>query len=90
MALVVLDVRTPAEYDAGHLLGAVNLDIRDPGFHDRLTLLNRADSYVTYCMGGRRGGRARDIMEGLGFTDVASYSMHGAQVATRLPVVTEQ
>jgi len=89
MALIVLDVRTPAEYAAGHLRGAVNLDTRSPGFHHRLTLLNPRDSYVVYCNGGRRAARARDIMEGLGFTDVASYSIHGAGVATALPVVTE-
>ena len=89
MALIVLDVRTPTEYAAGHLRGAVNLDIRDPGFHHRIGLLNRADSYVVYCNGGRRAGRARDLMEGLGFTDVASYSIHGAGVATRLPIVED-
>jgi len=89
MALVVLDVRTPSEYASGHLRGAVNLDIRDPGFHAKLALLNRADSYVVYCMGGRRAGRARDTMEGLGFTDAESYSMHGASLATMLPIVED-
>jgi len=88
MAFVVLDVRSPAEYAAGHLRGAVNLDISDPKFQERLNLLSRSDGYAVYCMGGRRAGRARDAMEGLGFTDVASYSMHGAQVATRLPIIT--
>jgi len=87
MALIILDVRTPAEYTGGHLRGAFNLDISDPGFRERLGLLSRHDSYVVYCNGGRRAGRARDTMECLGFEDVASYSIHGAGVATMLPVV---
>jgi len=88
MALIVLDVRTPAEFGGGHLRGATNLDFHDPGFRHRLGLLNRNDAYVVYCNGGSRAGRTRDLMECLGFIDVASYSIHGAGVATGLPVVT--
>jgi len=89
MALVVLDVRSPAEFAGGHLRGAVNLDMRDPGFRGRLQLLNLHDSYVIYCNGGNRAGRARDAMENLGFSDVASYSMSAAALATRLPIVED-
>jgi len=89
MALVVLDVRSPAEFAGGHLRGAVNLDARGPGFHDRLALLSRADAYVVYCNGGGRAGRTRDAMENLGFADVGSYSIRGAELATGLPVVTD-
>ena len=88
MALIVIDVRTPAEFEAGHIRGAVNLDIRDAGFHRRLMMLSPSDSYVVYCMGGHRAGRAADAMECLGL-DATSYSMHGASLATGRPVVTD-
>jgi len=89
MAQVILDVRTPAEYAGGHLRGAYNLDVQNPSYRQRLELLSRTDSYVVYCNGGRRAGHTRDTMECLGFTDVTSYSIHGAGLATQLPMVTD-
>ncbi len=89
MAYIVLDVRSAAEYAGGHLRGAVNLDIHDPDFRDKLWLLNRDDGYIVYCNGGTRAAQACAIMEGLGFTDTASYSLELAQFSTARPVVTQ-
>ena len=89
MAQIVIDVRSPSEYAAGHLQGAVNLDLRSPGFHDSVGLLSRTDSYVVYCGGGRRAGQAREAMQSLGFADVTSGSILRAQAATGLPVVED-
>lgn len=47
--VVVLDVRTPEEFAEGHLPGAVNLDVSDPGFEQGLEELDRDATYAVYC-----------------------------------------
>lgn len=90
MALVILDVRSPAEFAASHLRGAINVDFQDPGFRDKVSLLSRQDSYITYCNGGRRGGRAAETMRWLGFAKVDGYAIRQASLATGLPIVDER
>lgn len=68
--LVVLDVRTPDEFNAGHLDGAVMIDFYEPDFADRIAELDRDAPYLLYCRSGNRSGKTADIMRGLGFTDV--------------------
>jgi phage shock protein E len=66
--LVVLDVRTPAEYAAGHVPGARNVS------HDELParlaeLLPLKDKEVVlYCRTGRRTEIAGETLRGAGFT----------------------
>ena len=69
--LVVLDVRTVEEFDAGHVGGAEMLDFYRVDFADRLADLDPAKPYLIYCRSGNRSGQTRAIMEDLGFTDVA-------------------
>lgn len=69
--LVILDVRTPEEFDAGHLDGAVLLDFYEPDFADQLANLDPDKPYLLYCRSGNRSGQTIQMMEALGFTDVA-------------------
>jgi len=89
MALVIIDARSPAEYAAGHLRGAVNIDRHDPMLRHKLALLNPADSYVVYCNGGHRAGQLRDILECLGCADADSYGIRVASEVTGMSIVTE-
>src|SRR3569623_1844240 len=50
----LLDVRTPAEYAAGHLAGAVNLDVQGAGFADAVGRLDPSARYAVYCHSGNR------------------------------------
>jgi rhodanese-related sulfurtransferase len=66
--LVVLDVRTPAEFAAGHVPGARNVS------HDQLAA-NLAEleplrdkDVVLYCRSGRRTLLAEDVLRKAGFT----------------------
>ncbi|MCB2223765.1 MAG: rhodanese-like domain-containing protein [Actinobacteria bacterium] len=68
--LVVLDIRTPAEYDEVHIAGAVNIDYYEPSFSADLDALDKDAPYAIYCRSGNRSGDTMQIMEGLGFTDV--------------------
>lgn len=68
--VVVLDVRTPEEYAAGHIDGAVLVDFQADDFADQIDALDRDTPYVLYCRSGNRSAQARDLMDELGFRDV--------------------
>ena len=72
---VLLDIRTPAEVEASHISGAVNLDFYSAAFRDDLAALDRDKVYLIYCRTGNRTGRAYNMMEELGFERV--YDMGG-------------
>lgn len=67
----VIDVRTPAEFAAGHLAGALNIPVEQSDFGDRIAQLDPEEPYLVYCRTGRRSAIAADIMDEAGFTDVA-------------------
>jgi len=86
--LVVLDVRTPEEFAAGHLAGAVGLDFYAATFADDLAALDREAPYLLYCRSGNRSAEAREMMRSLGFREV--HEVDGGIVAwaeAGLPVV---
>ena len=66
----VIDVRTPSEYEAGNIDGALNIDVQAADFADRVGELPKDDTYVVYCRSGNRSAAAIDIMEDLGFTNL--------------------
>ena len=72
--LVLLDVRTPEEFAAGHLNGALNLNLNVPDFADRLNELDKTKVYLVYCKGGVRSARAMQIMQKQGFRQVYNLS----------------
>jgi rhodanese-related sulfurtransferase len=70
----VIDVRTPQEYASGHLVGAVNVDVEDPGFAATIKTLDPEQAYAVYCRSGRRSALAADTMAAAGFTQVTNLS----------------
>ncbi|WP_291515995.1 rhodanese-like domain-containing protein [Bdellovibrio sp. ArHS] len=69
---VVLDVRTPKEYSAGHIPNALNVDLLNANFREKVSELSRQDSYKVYCRSGNRSGQAIAIMRELGFKDLTN------------------
>ncbi len=67
---VVLDIRTPEEYQQGAIEGAVNIDFYATDFAAQLDQLDKNTPYVVYCRSGNRSGQAMDTFADLGFTDV--------------------
>lgn len=66
--VVVLDVRTAAEYAAGHVPGARNVSHDElAGRLGELTGLRDKD-VVLYCRSGRRTALAEDVLRKAGFT----------------------
>ena len=81
----VIDVRTPEEYDAGHLTGAVNVDVQAADFHERVNGLDKSAHYVLYCRSGSRAGAAADMMLDMGFTDVVNAGGFDALATAGIP-----
>ena len=69
---LVLDVRTPAEYLAGHLPQARNLDVTAAEFAQLLTQLDPGKTYVVYCRSGKRSSKAIQVMRQQGFRQVVN------------------
>ncbi len=68
---VILDVRTPEEFAAGHLPGAININVESSDFADRVTGLDESTETLVYCRTGNRSGVATDEMADLGFTTMS-------------------
>lgn len=71
-ATVVLDVRTPVEYLAGHLSQASNLNVSEDGFARQVAQLDTSKTYVVYCHTGKRSSKAANIMYQQGFRHVVN------------------
>ncbi len=78
---IVIDVRTPAEYAAGHLSGARNLDYFAYTFWEEMEKLDRSETYYVYCRSARRSVRACTLMRNGGFEKV--YHLEGGLVQWR-------
>lgn len=66
-SIVVLDVRTPQEFAAGHLKGALNIDIYQQDFYSRIDKLNKKSTYVVYCRTHNRSTATVNYMKQNGF-----------------------
>lgn len=86
--LMVIDVRTAAEFAEGHVEGAVNYDVEGGQFTTLIADLDPSVPYLVYCRSGRRSAVAAQAMADAGFTTV--YDMGGIQawVDAGLPVVS--
>lgn len=68
---VVIDVRTPQEFAAGHINGAINIPVDQIALGIRgIKWLKNDNSILVYCRSGRRSAHARAILEQQGFTRI--------------------
>ncbi|MCF7886397.1 MAG: rhodanese-like domain-containing protein [Candidatus Marinimicrobia bacterium] len=71
---IIIDVRTPAEYNEGHIEKAININFYNDDFRASLEELNKSRTYLIYCKMGGRSGNALAIMEELKFQQVYNLS----------------
>ena len=67
---IVVDVRTPKEYNSGHIKEAINIDFRDEGFTDEISKLKKDVPVFLYCRSGGRSGSAAKSLKKMGFKHV--------------------
>jgi len=65
---LLIDVRKPDEYAAGHLQGATLMNWLDRKmFEEEAAKLDKGKTLYVYCRSGRRSGEAANYLGGLGF-----------------------
>jgi len=72
---IIIDIRTPEEFESGHLADSIIIDYYESTFEKDIDQLDKEKTYLIYCRTGRRTGLAMDIMEDLNFLNV--YNMLG-------------
>ncbi len=84
---VVIDVSEPAEFAAGHIIGARHLPLADFGAKLPATVKNKATPLILVCANGARANRAVAEAKKLGHEKVHSLTCGmGAWRAAGLPV----
>ena len=70
---VLIDVRTPEEFAAGHIDGAINIDHQVIAQRIGMAGVAKDDEIILYCRSGRRSTLALDSLVGLGYKKVQNY-----------------
>ena len=64
---VILDVRTAREFKAGHIAGAVNVDVMASDFEKKARALDKNKTYLVHCASGVRSTRECGKLSQLNF-----------------------
>ncbi len=67
---VVLDIRTPEEFAAGHIVGATNINFRAADFEKAIAALDKNQAYVLHCASGNRSTQSLPTFNKLGFKSI--------------------
>ena len=79
---IIMDVRTPAEYDMSHITGAMNVNVQDDDFESMVAELDKNKTYLVHCTKNPADGRssqALETLQQLGFKNL--YSLEGGYIA---------
>src|SRR5689334_7450335 len=68
--IVVLDVRTPREFQAGHIKGATNINFNDKEFAKRVAALDKNKTYIIHCAAGGRSGKECEQIKTMDFKNM--------------------
>lgn len=68
--ILLLDVRTPEEFQGGHIPGALNVPHNESGNWLRNQDLSRDTDIVVYCESGSRSATVQQLFVNAGFTSV--------------------
>ncbi|MBT8449909.1 MAG: rhodanese-like domain-containing protein [Gammaproteobacteria bacterium] len=86
--LLILDVRSPREYQSGYIPGAENIEFSD--INTIRKRLKKGQPVILYCRSGRRAGIVAEQLLESGYTDV--YHLKGDMLewlAAEKPIVTD-
>ena len=67
---IILDVRTPDEFELFYIKGALNIDAQEKYFKLALGQLDTEKTYLVHCHSGERSTKAIDILQEIGFTNL--------------------
>jgi len=81
--LLIIDVREPYEFAAGHIPQAINIPLGTLASH--VVRLDQDKSFLLVCRSGNRSGQAKRLLVSKGFTKV--YNLQGGMLGWRGSVV---
>lgn len=88
---VLVDVRTPQEFQAGYIPNAVNIDFRNENFLEEVSKLDKTQPVFIYCQSGGRSARAFSLMKDNGFKEIYELNVgYGGWSASGKEVVTPE
>lgn len=64
----IIDVRTPGEFQGGHIKGSVNIPLQSLG--NNFSKINKDKPVITCCASGMRSASAKSMLKSNGFTEV--------------------
>ena len=70
---VILDVRTPEEFAAGHIAGAILIPDYEIGERAESVLTDKEQLILVYCRSGRRSKNAANELAKLGYTNIKEF-----------------
>ena len=70
---IILDVRRPDEYAAGHISNAINVPNETIGTDEIPELPNKDQLILVYCRSGRRSKEASEKLVKLGYTNIVEF-----------------
>lgn len=70
LAQIIIDVRSAAEFDTGHIEGAVNIPHNEIGARISEITENKEQPIVLYCRSGARSEIALTALKALGYTQL--------------------
>lgn len=73
--VILVDVRTPEEFNAGHLDNSLNIDWLGDSFTEEFGKINKDNTIYLYCRSGRRSADAAKYLDSLGYNSV--YNLTG-------------
>jgi rhodanese-related sulfurtransferase len=77
--VIVLDVRTAAEFRDGHIEGAVNIDVKESDFLEKAkAMLPSGKTIAVYCRSGRRSANACNQLSAEGYK---TFNLKGGIIA---------
>lgn len=68
--VMMIDVRTENEYNAGTIKDAINIDVLESSFVNEVDKLDKTKPILIFCKSGGRSSKALQQMKKLGFTHV--------------------
>jgi rhodanese-related sulfurtransferase len=70
---IILDVRRPDEFAAGHIPNAINVPLETIGNSEIPELPNKDQLILVYCRSGRRSKEAAEKLVALGYTNIVEF-----------------
>ena len=67
---IILDIRTPGEYQSGHIKNSIMIDFYSKTFAEEVDRLDKGKTYLIHCRSGNRSTRSMGLLRKLKFQKI--------------------